>query len=96
MKSIVPFDEVVSALREVGNKMPRIYKETSEGGLANTPTGLRFKAARSRAHDKPVMLKCKLWSFGPSDSPFPNDLIGPDLRNDIRMFQQDQRHESIL
>ncbi len=53
VKSIVPFDEVVSALREVGNKMPRIYKETSEGGLANTPTGLRFKAARSRAHDKP-------------------------------------------
>lgn len=43
VKSIVPFDEVVSALREVGNKMPRIYKETSEGGLAATPTGLRFK-----------------------------------------------------
>lgn len=43
--SIVPFDEVVSALREVGQKMPRIYKETSEGGLAVTPTGLRFKPA---------------------------------------------------
>lgn len=43
VKSIVPFDEVVSALREVGNKMPRMYKETSEGGLATTPTGLRFK-----------------------------------------------------
>ncbi len=42
VRSIVPFDEVVSALREVGNKMPRIYKETSEGGLAATPTGLRF------------------------------------------------------
>lgn len=42
VKSIVPFDEVVSALREVGHKMPRIYKETSEGGLAVTPTGLRF------------------------------------------------------
>lgn len=45
VKSIVPFDEVVDALREVGNKMPRIYKETSEGGLATTPTGLRFKPA---------------------------------------------------
>ncbi|HLB34234.1 MAG: L-serine dehydratase, iron-sulfur-dependent subunit alpha [Verrucomicrobia bacterium RIFCSPHIGHO2_12_FULL_41_10] len=43
VKSIVPFDEVVGALREVGNKMPRMYKETSEGGLANTPTGLQFK-----------------------------------------------------
>jgi len=42
VKSIVPYDEVVSVLREVGNKMPRIYKETSEGGLATTPTGLRF------------------------------------------------------
>lgn len=42
VNSIVPFDEVVSALREVGHKMPRIYKETSEGGLAVTPTGLRF------------------------------------------------------
>ena len=43
VRSIVPFDEVVSALREVGHKMPRIYKETSEGGLATTPTGLTFK-----------------------------------------------------
>lgn len=43
VKSIVPFDEVVGALREVGNKMPRIYKETSLGGLATTQTGLRYK-----------------------------------------------------
>ena len=43
VKSIVPFDEVVSALREVGNKMPRMYKETAEGGLANTITGLQYK-----------------------------------------------------
>lgn len=42
IKSIVPFDEVVDALREVGQKMPRIYKETAEGGLAATPTGQRF------------------------------------------------------
>lgn len=44
VRSIVPFDEVVGALREVGNKMPRIYKETALGGLATTPSGLRFKA----------------------------------------------------
>ncbi|MEI8309966.1 MAG: hypothetical protein WCH98_04345 [Verrucomicrobiota bacterium] len=48
MASIVPFDQVVAALREVGNKMPRIYKETSEGGLATTPAGLRFKARALR------------------------------------------------
>lgn len=43
VRSIVPFDQVVAALREVGNKMPRIYKETAEGGLAATPAGLRYK-----------------------------------------------------
>ena len=44
VQSIVPFDQVVGALREVGHKMPRIYKETAEGGLAATPAGLRFKS----------------------------------------------------
>jgi len=43
VRSIVPFDEVVSALREVGHKMPRIYKETALGGLAATPTGRRYQ-----------------------------------------------------
>jgi len=46
--SIVPFDQVVSALREVGNNMPRMYKETAEGGLAATPVGLRYKSGTSR------------------------------------------------
>ena len=46
VKSIVPYDEVVGALREVGRKMPRMYKETSEGGLATTPTGLKFLPKR--------------------------------------------------
>jgi L-serine dehydratase len=46
VKSVVPFDEVVGALREVGRHMPRRYKETSEGGLAATPTGLKFLPKR--------------------------------------------------
>lgn len=46
VRSVVPYDEVVGALREVGRHMPRIYKETSEGGLAATPTGLSFHPAR--------------------------------------------------
>jgi L-serine dehydratase len=56
VESVVPFDEVVGALREVGRKMPRMYKETAEGGLATTPTGLKFRpnqiplTARSRNH----------------------------------------------
>ena len=43
VESIVPFDQVVGTMREVGHKMPRIYKETAEGGLAATPAGLKFK-----------------------------------------------------
>lgn len=52
VRSIVPFDEVVSVLREVGNKMPRIYKETAEGGLATTPTGLQFLRHPKPAGDR--------------------------------------------
>ena len=43
VESIIPFDEVVTALREIGRRMPRAYKETSEGGLATTPTGLTVR-----------------------------------------------------
>lgn len=46
VSSIVPYDEVVGALREVGRHMPRMYKETSEGGLAATPTGLKFRSSK--------------------------------------------------
>ncbi len=53
VKSIVPFDEVVGVLREVGNKMPRMYKETAEGGLATTPTGLRYLARRPGFRNTP-------------------------------------------
>jgi L-serine dehydratase len=48
VESMIPFDEVVGALREIGRKMPRIYKETSEGGLATTPTGLQFRPERAK------------------------------------------------
>lgn len=50
IRSVVPFDEVVGALREVGQKMPRIYKETSLGGLATTPTGLQFRPKPRTPH----------------------------------------------
>ena len=39
----IPFDEVVIAMRDIGRRMPRALKETSEAGLAATPTGLRFR-----------------------------------------------------
>jgi L-serine dehydratase len=37
--SEIPADEVISAMYEVGVAMPSAFKETAEGGLANTPTG---------------------------------------------------------
>lgn len=40
--SFVPLDEVVDAMAEVGRAMPAKYKETAQGGLAQTPTGRQF------------------------------------------------------
>ncbi|MEI0489685.1 L-serine ammonia-lyase, iron-sulfur-dependent, subunit alpha [Brachyspira pulli] len=38
-KSVIPADEVVLAMKEVGEGMDERFRETSQGGLANTPTG---------------------------------------------------------
>lgn len=43
IKSIVPFDDCVLAMAKVGKGMPCELRETAEGGLAVTPTGLRLK-----------------------------------------------------
>jgi len=42
VKSVIPCDEVIEAMHVVGRRMPTIYKETAEGGLAATPTGRRL------------------------------------------------------
>jgi L-serine dehydratase len=39
---VIPLDEVILAMRDIGRRMPRALKETSEAGLAATPSGLRF------------------------------------------------------
>ena len=39
IESFVPFDEVVRAMREVGDMMNPKIRETALGGLAVTPTG---------------------------------------------------------
>lgn len=41
IESFVPFDEVVKAMREVGDLMSPKIRETALGGLAVTPTGQR-------------------------------------------------------
>jgi L-serine dehydratase len=41
---VIPTDEVVDVMGEVGNSMDAKYKETAMGGLAATPTGREITA----------------------------------------------------
>ena len=43
LESLAPFDEVVEAMKEVGDLMNPNFKETALGGMANTPTGCRIQ-----------------------------------------------------
>lgn len=38
LRSFIPPDEVIDAMREIGDMLPTSLKETSEAGLAKTPT----------------------------------------------------------
>jgi L-serine dehydratase len=40
--SAIPADEVIDAMRRIGNDLPKCLKETSEGGLATTKTASQF------------------------------------------------------
>lgn len=44
IQSAIPADEVIDAMREVGNKMDVSLRETAEGGLAHCPTARRLCA----------------------------------------------------
>jgi L-serine dehydratase len=43
IRSIIPFDEVVWAMKQIGDSMPAALRETAGGGLALTPTGRSFR-----------------------------------------------------
>ncbi|MDR1326715.1 MAG: L-serine ammonia-lyase, iron-sulfur-dependent, subunit alpha [Treponema sp.] len=43
VKSVIPIDEVISAMWEVGETIPQTLRETGTGGLAVTPTGLAIR-----------------------------------------------------
>jgi len=43
IRSRIPPDEVIDAMREVGEALPKSLRETGEGGLAATPTGRKIK-----------------------------------------------------
>jgi L-serine dehydratase len=42
VSSVIPVDEVIGAMGEIGASMETRYKETALGGLAATPTGKRI------------------------------------------------------
>ena len=42
VKNAIPCDEVIDAMRSVGDSMPSALRETGMGGLAATPTGRRI------------------------------------------------------
>ena len=43
IEGVIPFDEVVNAMYKVGTTMPSALKETSEGGIADTPTARKLE-----------------------------------------------------
>lgn len=42
VRSVIPSDEVVGVMLEVGTAMPAKHRETAQGGLAQTPTGKKI------------------------------------------------------
>ncbi len=42
IESAIPPDEVIEAMKKIGDAMPNSLKETAEGGLAVTPTGKKL------------------------------------------------------
>ncbi|MCM3038979.1 L-serine ammonia-lyase, iron-sulfur-dependent, subunit alpha [Paenibacillus motobuensis] len=42
IRSVIPSDEVIDVMLEVGSMMPEKHRETALGGLAQTPTGKRI------------------------------------------------------
>lgn len=44
VKSVIPPDEVIEAMKTVGNSLPESLRETGKGGLAATKTGMAIAA----------------------------------------------------
>lgn len=49
IKSIIPFDEVVTTMKNVGKMMHLDLRETAKGGLAATPTGIKIAENMAKA-----------------------------------------------
>lgn len=52
VRSVIPSDEVVQVMLEVGGRMPEAHRETAKGGLARTPTGMKIMDSLYRKSGK--------------------------------------------
>ncbi len=52
IRSVIPADEVIDAMKNVGRKLPEELKETALGGIATTPTGKRIAKELSSRREK--------------------------------------------
>lgn len=43
IRSVIPVDEVIAAMNEIGHALPKSLRETSEAGLAVTPTARKIQ-----------------------------------------------------
>ena len=43
IESVIPVDEVIDAMQQVGDSLPCALRETGQGGLAATPTGVQIR-----------------------------------------------------
>ncbi|MBO1000886.1 L-serine ammonia-lyase, iron-sulfur-dependent, subunit alpha [Bacillus sp. SD075] len=66
--SVIPPDEVIHVMHEVGQQMPESLRETGIGGLAGTPTGQRLKKQ---------VLSGKTSGYGPAKYQSAYEIIGP-------------------
>lgn len=53
VRCVIPLDDVVLAMRDVGRRMPRALRETGEGGLAGTPAARPFRPAPAHSSSPP-------------------------------------------
>ncbi len=50
--AVIPYDECVAAMKQIGKSMPESLRETSKGGLASSPTGRRIYDELRRKHSQ--------------------------------------------
>ncbi|GGG19556.1 L-serine ammonia-lyase, iron-sulfur-dependent, subunit alpha [Paenibacillus abyssi] len=54
VRSVIPSDEVIHVMLDVGTAMPEKHRETAKGGLAQTPTGRKIMKELYGNKDQPA------------------------------------------